>query len=47
MSTPPKTPIAPIRVLTPQEAKQVAGGPMGSPTLGIPTDPKLGAQPAA
>jgi hypothetical protein len=23
-----------VRMLTPEEAKQVAGGPMGSPTLG-------------
>jgi hypothetical protein len=47
MSTTNKTLPAPVRVLTPQETKQVSGGPAGYPGLSIPTDPKLGAQPAA
>jgi hypothetical protein len=46
MSTMPLTPVTPIRVLTPQETKQVSGGPGGFPGLSVPTDPKLGAQPA-
>jgi hypothetical protein len=46
MSTASKTPVAPIRVLTPQETKQVSGGPAGYPGLSTPNDPKLGAQPA-
>jgi hypothetical protein len=46
MSTTQKTPVPAIRVLTPKETRQVSGGPMGSPTLGVPTDPKLGVQPA-
>jgi hypothetical protein len=46
MSTTQKTPVSPIRVLTPQETRQVAGGPAGYPGLSTPTDPKLGVQPA-
>ncbi len=47
MSTTTKTPVTPMRVLTPQETKQVAGGPAGYPGLSVPNDPKLGARPAA
>ena len=46
MSTATKTQATPIRVLTPQETKQVSGGPGGFPGLSVPTDPKLGVQPA-
>jgi hypothetical protein len=47
MSRTKKAPVPAIRVLTPKEAKQVSGGPMGAPTLSVPNDPKLGARPAA
>ena len=46
MSTMQKAPVTPIRVLTPQETRQVSGGPAGYPGLSVPTDPKLGVQPA-